>query len=130
MTRSRGFTLPEVLATMVLIGIVLPAAMTGISAAMQTSARARHTAEASELAHAKLNELALLKDATQFTGAGTFGTQWPEYRWESTAAVGDLDTYTLTINVYWQERAVERSASLSTLVFVTTSATSGTGVTP
>lgn len=129
----RGFTLPEVLATMVLIGIVLPVAMAGISTAMQTSARARHQAEASELAHTKLSELTLLTDATQLTGAGTFGDAWREYRWESAGAVHDLDTYTLTVTVFWAERSVERATSLSTIVFIpgtSTSTDTSTGVAP
>ena len=57
-TRRGGFTLIEVLATMLLLGIVLPVAMRGVSVALSAAGTARHLSEAAVLAEAKLNELA------------------------------------------------------------------------
>ena len=58
--RRAGFTLIEVLAALVLIGVVLPVAMKGVSIAMQAASHARHTGEAVELARHKLTELSLI----------------------------------------------------------------------
>ncbi len=124
MKRSRrGFTLPEVLATMVLVGVVLPVAMRGITTAMQTSAHARRTAEAAELAQLKLNELVLMNDSSLFTGSGTFGVDWPGYRWDSSFVSGNFGVYVVTVNVYWPERSAEQSLSLSTMTFIAGSTT-------
>ena len=126
--RNRAFTLPEVLATMLLLGIILPAAMYAMTTAMRVSSRARHTAEASQLAQYKLTELALTNDTTQFTGTGTFGDEWPEYRWDASFTTGGFDVYVLTVRVAWNEQNAERSTSLSTMVAPTTSDTGGTEV--
>ena len=62
----RGFTLVEVLATLVLLGIILPIAMRGVSMAMAAASNARRTAEATSLAEAKLNML--LVDSVSIEG--------------------------------------------------------------
>ncbi len=132
MKRSRGFTLPEVLATMVLVGVVLPVAMRGITVAMQTSAHARRSAEAAELAQRKLNELVLMGDSSLFTSSGTFGNEWPGYRWDSNFTTGQFGVYIVNLNVYWPERLSEQSFTLSTMVYIagTATGTPSTGVTP
>ena len=53
----RGFTLLEVLATLVLVGIILPAVMHGISLATIAAGEAKHKVEAVSLAQTKLAEL-------------------------------------------------------------------------
>lgn len=125
---KRGFTLPEVLATMLLLGIILPAAMYAMTTAMRVSSRARHTAEASQLAQYKLTELALTNDTTQFTGTGSFGDEWSEYRWEASFTTGDFDVYVLTVRVSWNEQNTERSSSLSTMIAPSTAQSAGTEV--
>jgi type II secretory pathway pseudopilin PulG len=124
--RDRGCTLPEVLATMLLLGIILPAAMYAMTTAMRVSSRARHTAEAAQLAQYKLSELALTNDTTQFTGSGTFGQQWPEYRWEASFTTGDFDVYVLTVRVAWSEQNTERATALSTMIATAASQSTGT----
>ena len=52
-----GFTLVEVLATLVLLGIVVPVAMRGVSVALAAAQTAKRTAEATSLAQSKLNEM-------------------------------------------------------------------------
>lgn len=112
---------------MLLLGIILPPAMYAMTTAMRASANARHTAEAAQLAQYKLDELALTRDTTQFTGSGTFGDTWPEYRWESSFTTGDFDVYVLTVRVLWSEQNIERSTSLSTMVAPSVSQTGNTG---
>lgn len=113
----RAFTLVEVLATLVFVGIVLPVAMRGITVALQASSHARHKVEAAQLASQKINELLVVRDASAFNGSGDFGDEWPEYRWDSTGQVGDWNTYTVTVNVHWTEQGQERSLPLTTLIY-------------
>jgi type II secretion system protein I len=83
-SRSRGFTLVEVLATMALMGIALPVLMEGLSVATNCAQVARQRTEAAALAESQLNEIVAAGNFT--TGAsdsGDFGADWPEYHWQS-----------------------------------------------
>jgi prepilin-type N-terminal cleavage/methylation domain-containing protein len=126
----RGFTLIEVLATLVLLGIVMPVAMRGVSLALAAASTARHTAEAASLAEAKLNEL-VADGSWQTSGqTGDFPDN-PEYHWTCENTSRDYGTSEVALHVTWTQRGVERSMSLSTLVntstSTTTSGTTGTG---
>ena len=116
--RRGGFTLIEVLATLVLLGIVMPVAMRGVSLALAASSIARRTAEASSLAEMKLNEL--VADGTWQTGGtgGDFADQnQPDYRWTCENASRDYGTHEVILHVTWTQRGQERSMSLATLVY-------------
>src|SRR5256885_14718355 len=76
---ARGFTLIEVLATLVLLAIVLPVSMRGVSVALSLAEKARHTSEAASLADAKLNEL--ITSGGAVSAQGDFGADWPGYHW-------------------------------------------------
>jgi prepilin-type N-terminal cleavage/methylation domain-containing protein len=115
--RQRGLTLVEVLATLVLVAIVLPVTMKGVTLSMQSAARARHMTEAAQLAESKINEMLVLRDTMYLSGSGDFGQDWPEYRWTSTAAAANYGVYEVTVTVSWLERGSERSVSMSTLVY-------------
>ena len=131
MTRSRrhGFTLPEVLATLVIVGIVLPVAMRGITVSLQAAGESRHKVEAGQLAQQKLNELVLNRSSSDasFAGSGDFGDAWPDYKWESTSGTASLNTTAevdqLDVTVKWTAQGNERSVTLTTLVFPETSTT-------
>ena len=113
----RGFTLVEVLATLVLIGIVLPVAMRGLTVALQATANSRNRVEAAQLASAKINELLVGRDVATFNASGDFGEEWPEYRWDSTGQAGEWNLYTVTVNVHWTERGQDRSLPLTTWIY-------------
>lgn len=113
----RGVSLVEVLATLVLVAVVLPAAMHGISVSLRAAAWARRAQEASMLAEAKLNEAIALGAAAPLGTAGDFAPEWPEYRWQARTSAYDAGLQEVTIAVTWLDRGVERSVSLSTLVF-------------
>ena len=129
----RGFTLIEVLATLVLLGIVMPVAMRGVSLALAASSTARRTAEAASLAEMKLNEL--IADGTWQTGSagGDFADQnLPDYRWTCENAARDYGTNEVIVHVTWTQRGQERTLSLATLVYPdayagTTSTSTATG---
>ncbi|HEV7299346.1 MAG TPA: type II secretion system protein [Tepidisphaeraceae bacterium] len=137
-TARRGFTLIEVLAALVLVAIVLPVAMRGVTLSMQAAARSRQLTEAGQLAASKLAELTVLKDVTLFSSSGAF-PDFPEYRWETTSAQRDNGLYEVNARVIWTAQGLEQWVTLTTLIYpaaATSSSTSGaasggtTGATP
>ena len=117
--RRRGLTLVEVLATIVMMAIVLPAAMQGISLCTSSSVVARQRSEAAALAEAKLSELIATGEWQFGALSGEFGEEWPEYRWEGGASAWAADsTMTeLSVRVYWTSRRQEREVVLTTLIY-------------
>ena len=115
--RPRGVTLMEVLATLVLVGIILPVAMRGVTIAMHAAANARQQSEATMLAEMKLNELIAARDPDFAGSSGDFGPDRPEYRWQVRTAGEDFKTYEVTVAVSWETRGGERSVQLSTLIY-------------
>jgi prepilin-type N-terminal cleavage/methylation domain-containing protein len=115
--RHGGFTLVEVLVTIVLMGIVLPITMRAVTNALTAASHARHTAEASALAEAKLNEIVASGNPTTFGTSGDFGAEWPEYQW-TCQSVTDSNGFTqISLVVTWREGNRERTYNLSTLVW-------------
>jgi type II secretory pathway pseudopilin PulG len=112
-------TLVEVLATIVMMGIVLPAAMEGVSVAMQAADTARQRSEASALAEAKLGELVATGDWQFGALSGKFGEAWPEYRWGAMAQdwATDSTLKEISVSVRWTRRGQERQVVLTTLVY-------------
>lgn len=128
--RAAAFTLPEVLATLVLIGIVVPVAMSGISLALAAAGHARNTAQAASLGEAKLMELVATGQWAMSGSAGDFGTDWPQYRWTSQITNRDFNVSEIILVVTWTERGTEQSAVVSTLVYdtsLTTTSETGSG---
>lgn len=126
--RPRAFTLPEVLATLVLMGLVLPAVMKGISLALAASDDARRRVEAVGLAENKLAELAADAASNRGSGGGSgdFGDEAPGYRWEATAATVDTSLTEMQVRVIWTARGAERGVTLCTYAYAgSSSRTSG-----
>ena len=114
-----GFTLVEALATLVLVAIILPVAMRGISLATAAAGHARRQVEAAALAEARLAELVSTGAWQDADLAGDFGDDYPGYAW--TAAVTERKEATLRqldVRVTWVARGAERSVTLSTLVYL------------
>ena len=134
-----GFTLMEVLAAIVLVGIVVPVAMEAISLSMRGASDAKRKVEAAMLAENKLTELtAGLAMQSMGTGiasggamAGDFAPDWPEFRWEAARSEREVDLSEIQVRVIWTSRGEDRFVSLSTMVYtgtgMTTDATGGTG---
>jgi prepilin-type N-terminal cleavage/methylation domain-containing protein len=114
----RGFTLIEVLTTMVVMAIILPVAMHGISVSLQAAEIAKRTAVATTLADGKLNDLA---SATQSVSAGTtsgdFMPDFPGYQWQATTTSLSLGLLQIDVQVSWTARDGPRKLSVSTLVY-------------
>src|ERR1700733_2966996 len=79
-----GFTLIEVLATLLLMAIVLPAIMHGFTLSTSAATTARHRTEAAALAESKLNELVGTNQWQNASQQGDFQPDWPDYTWSAT----------------------------------------------
>ena len=115
--KREAFTIIEVLATLTLVAIVLPAVIEGISLCQATAGHAKDQTEAAWLAQSKLAELVASGDLRSSL-AEDFGPDWPEYRWE--AEVNDWEDPRLTqldVSVIWTRRGRQRSMTLTTLVY-------------
>ena len=115
--RFGGFTFIELLATVVLIGIIMPVAMHSIALCTRLGGQSRKQIEAASLARTKLTELTASQDWQTSERAGDFGDDWPGYRW--TAEVTSWTDSTLSqldLTVLWQSQGRQRSVMLSTLV--------------
>jgi prepilin-type N-terminal cleavage/methylation domain-containing protein len=121
--RGSGFTLVEVLASMLLIAIVLPIVMQGITAAAAASSTTRRRTEAAGLAESQLGELL---STLQWQGGvmqGDFGPDWPDYHWQATSTAWAADTSTsnlqeIDLRVSWKADSREDSVTVSTLAYV------------
>ena len=128
----RGFTLPEVLVTMLFLAIVIPVAMRGVSTALAAAANARSTREATSLAQTKLQELTTLA-AMSGGQAGDFGPEHPQYRWNAQTSRVGYGVDQIDLRVSWTDHSnQERGITMSTLhlpetITVTTPASSTGG---
>jgi prepilin-type N-terminal cleavage/methylation domain-containing protein len=133
---QRAFTLPEVLVTLVFIGVALPATLRGISIAMGMAERARNSAQAAVLADAKLNEIVSQASTMNAGGSGDFAPEFPQYHWVAQMGASPLATaaglsnlYEIAVEVTWTERGQARAYQTSTLWEEPSSTTSSGGTT-
>jgi type II secretion system protein I len=126
-----GFTLPEVLATLLLVAIVLPSVMQGISLATAAAGTARQRSEATALAESKLNELVATNQWQSGGLSGDFGEQWREYSWQAEVQSWvEPSARQLQVQVLWTARGRNYDVVLSTLVYSAPPVTSGASATP
>lgn len=114
-----GFTLVEVLATFVLIAIILPVAMRGISLSTRIASHSKKQIEAVSLAETKLTEFLITEDWQDGDQSGDFGDEWPAYRWNLMIEDWEEEetTQQLALSVEWSESGLGRSVTLTTIVY-------------
>ena len=114
--RLVGFTLVEVLATLLFVAIILPIAMKGISVAATLASDTIHKRQAAMLAEYKMNELLL---ATSITSGsrGDFGNEHSGYRWESELVHISGGLRQLKVKVAYEHRFRDIEVSLVTLIY-------------
>ena len=118
---SRGFTLVEVLAAMVFLGILMPAIIRAITIANRASVIADRRSVAAELAENKLDQ-ELVGNAWMSAAAnkGDFGKDYPGFRWELKQATWQGDAANpmteLAVEVFFPVQGKEHSVRLTTLV--------------
>lgn len=124
-TSAKGFTLLEILAALLLIGLVLPAVMKGLSLASILVADSDRKYEALDLAETKLGEV-LLEESwkTNTAGSGNFDEdEFKEYEFKEYEWTLDVSNWTeanlkqVEVAVTWQQRNRPREVRLTTLVY-------------
>jgi prepilin-type N-terminal cleavage/methylation domain-containing protein len=124
----RAFTLPEVLASLVLIGIVLPVVMRGVSLALAATDDARQRVEAAGLAEAKLTEL--VAAATSNQGSATSGDFGPEHQgfiWTTQSSTVETDLEEIRVRVAWTRQGHERGVDVAGYAYLNTGAAASAG---
>ena len=116
--QRRGFTLIEVLATLLLLAIALPVILHGISIATSAGSLAKQRSEAYGLCESKLNELLATGQYQYGNLSGDFSPDFPKYRWIATVQDWtDPNTEQLDVHVKWTSRGAEQDVVLSSLVY-------------
>jgi prepilin-type N-terminal cleavage/methylation domain-containing protein len=117
----QGFTLVELLVTILLIAIVLPTAMRGISLSTRMADYSRRQIEATALAKNRLSELIASREWEKGTlSRGYFGDDFPDYEWSLETTHWEVSPMTqLSVTVYWnlEQPVKDHFVTLSTLVF-------------
>jgi prepilin-type N-terminal cleavage/methylation domain-containing protein len=117
---DRGFTLVEILVTFVLIALIIPVAMEGISLATKLGTKSKQEIKAGTLAETKLAAFLLSGDWSSGDQSGQFEGDDSEYRWK--LEVKDWEEQDsmkqLNMAVEWTDPSgVNHSVALSTVVY-------------
>ncbi|ARN57545.1 type II secretion system protein [Sedimentisphaera salicampi] len=114
----KAFTLIEVLAAVVLVGIILPAAVSGISMAVRVASNSAKIQRAGILAENRLAEIRLEENWTKSQQTGDFEEEgFKDFRWLMRAEDWtDPSLLEVSITVYWGEDIQRDSIELTTLV--------------
>jgi prepilin-type N-terminal cleavage/methylation domain-containing protein len=132
--RSRaGFTLVEVLCTLMVLLVLLPVTMESISAASRIASLTRQKAEATALAQSQMDELLATQGVESLqgiTGGQTGQTEGEEthraitYHWKATFGQFDSGDFNqdntvqqLDLTVSWVYQGYPQEIKLSTLVY-------------
>ncbi|MBN1360559.1 MAG: prepilin-type N-terminal cleavage/methylation domain-containing protein [Sedimentisphaerales bacterium] len=112
-----GFTFVELLATVALLGIVMPVAMQTIGLCTRLAGQSRQRMEAAALASIKMTELLAAGDWETGARSGEF-TDWAAYRWTLDVANWTESTVRqIDVTIHWQSQGRQRQFVLSTLVY-------------
>lgn len=113
-----GFTLVEVLATLMLMTIALPVILQTISLATSAATLSKRRVEASLLCQSKMDELVSTGQWQNGQLSGDFQPDWPDYTW--TAQLQDFDgvSQELDVTINWVGRGnIQDSQTISTLIY-------------
>ena len=116
-TRANGFTLVEILASLMLIGLIIPSVMKGFSMISILASDSQREYQAMDLAETKLAEILL--DGDTGSGSGKFEEDDDNYfSWKVESSEWTVsDVKEVTVTVLWTQRNREREMKLSTLVY-------------
>lgn len=115
-----GFTLVEILATFVLMAIILPVAMNGISMASKLASQAKRRVTAGVLAEQMLNEFVLSGDYEDGDQEGEVTEENTDYTWQLEVVDWEEEDsmQQLDMRVTWENSGGQESiVVLSTLVY-------------
>ncbi len=119
--RSEGFTLAEVLAALLLMGIVVPVAIQGMHIASRAGEVAARKGEAARIAQRVLNENVVTTNWNQSSQSGTVLEGLRRYRWNLHSDTWNQDPnqsviLQLSVEVFYVAQNSEYSLRMSTLV--------------
>lgn len=112
-----GFTLVEILAALLLIGLVIPAVMKGFAMTGILASESQRSYQAMDMAEVKLAEVLLEKNYNG--GSGKFDDDEDNYySWTVESSDWTQPGLTeITVTVLWMQRNREHRVNLSTLVY-------------
>jgi type II secretory pathway pseudopilin PulG len=114
--RSTGFTLVEVLASLLFLAIVIPAAVEAMRVASLSGQVAAKKGAAARVADSVLNESIVLTNWAGGTRSGTVSDGAMDYHWKLTSKAWQQNSITLlTAEVAFQAQGRDFSVKLSTL---------------
>jgi prepilin-type N-terminal cleavage/methylation domain-containing protein len=121
----RGFTLIEVLATLLVMAIALPAIMECINISNRVASIAKKKTEAAGLAHAQLSQILADQTWQQGGSSGNFsemGKEYENYSWSLNVQPWTLDDTELSLEeldltVTWIDHGHESSVVLSSMAY-------------
>ena len=112
-----GFTLAEVLAALLFLAIVIPAAIEAMHIASRAGTVAARKGAAARIADRILNESLVTTNWSTGTQNGTAGEGAQEFRWTLSSRAWSVDALQLlTVEVKYSVQAQDYSVQLSTLV--------------
>lgn len=115
--RQRGFTLVEVLASMLLMAIVIPVAMEGMSVASRVGILGQRKAAAMRVAERVLNELIVEQQTQQNSSTGTTVDGDTTYPWSMRVENWPEDAMQqLTVTVIFTVQGNNYDVSVTTLL--------------
>jgi prepilin-type N-terminal cleavage/methylation domain-containing protein len=115
---KKGFTLMEILVTIVMIALVLPIVMKGISIATSLSSNSARKLQAINLAESRLAEILVGKEWQSGSKSGNFSGEHSQYKWQmDTSDWSEDNLKQIALKVWWDQRGRERSIILYTLVY-------------
>jgi prepilin-type N-terminal cleavage/methylation domain-containing protein len=120
--RSRGFTLIEVLVTLLLIGITLPAIMHAITMGEAAAYSAQRRNQATQLASSQMAQIVSGQQWSSGTLSGSFAPDWPDFDWKATVTPWNQDTsgmglQQIDLTVSWTDSGRPNSITISTLAY-------------
>ena len=129
---SRGFTLIEVLAALMLIAIVIPAVEQGITIAQRAGDESRHRTEAAGLAQSEMAMILATSSWQTGNQSGDFSPDWPGYTWTSQVAAWPGDTVgaglsEIDLTVNWSSGGKQNHIILNSLAYTRNTATAAAG---
>jgi len=111
-----GFTLAEVLAALLFLAIVIPAAVEALHVATLSGEVAVRKGEAARIADRVLNESLVLTNWNTGTQSGTVSEGGQDFRWTLTSQNWPVDALQLvTVNVKYAAQGRDFSVQFSTL---------------
>ena len=117
----RGFTLVEVLASLLLMAIVIPVAMEGMSVASRVGVLGQRKAAAMRVAERVLNELMIEEQTQQNSSSGTAGDGDTSYPWTMRVENWSEDAMQqMTVTVMFSVQGGTYEVSVTTLLPTTT----------